>query len=53
MLQLDRNTPPEDDSKEKSGEGALKFESEAQNNTTLEDKARCPPEEENTCANDY
>ena len=53
MLHLDGKTPPEDDRKEKSGEGALKFEIEVQNNTTLEDKARCPTEEENTCANDY
>ena len=53
VLQLDGKTPPEDDGKEKSGEGALKFESEVQNNTTLEAKVRCPPEEENTCANDY
>lgn len=53
VLQLDGKTPPEDDGKEKSGEGALKFESEVQNNTTLEGKVRCPPEEENTCANDY
>lgn len=52
MLQLDGKTPPEDDGKEKSGEGAPKFESEAQNNTTLEGKVRCPLEE-NTCANDY
>ena len=27
--------------------------SEVQNNTTVEGKVRCPPEEENTCANDY
>jgi len=53
VLQLDGKAPPEDDSKEKSGEGALKFESEVQNNTTLEDKLCCPPEEENTWANDY
>jgi hypothetical protein len=53
VLQLDGKTPPEGDSKEKSGEGALKFESEVQNNTTLEHKVRCPPEEDNTCANDY
>jgi hypothetical protein len=53
VLQLDGKTPPEDDSKEKSGEGALKFESEVQNNTTVEGNVPCPPEVENTCANNY
>lgn len=53
MFNLDGKTPPEDDSKEKSGESALKFESGVQSNTTLEGKVRCPPEEGNTCANDY
>ena len=53
VLRLDGKTPPEDDSKEKSGEGVLKIESEVQNNTTLEKKVRCPPEEEKTCATDY
>lgn len=53
VLRLDTLTPPEDGSKEKPGEGALKFESEVQNNTTLEGKVRCPPEEEKTDTNDY
>jgi hypothetical protein len=53
VLRLDGKTSPEGDSKEESGESARKFESEVQNNTTLEGKFRCPPEEEKTRANDY
>jgi hypothetical protein len=53
VLRLDGKTSLEDDSKEKSGESALKLESEVQNNTIPECKVRCPPEKANTCTNDY
>jgi hypothetical protein len=53
VFNLDGKTPPEDDSKDKSGESALKFKSGVQSNTTLEGKVHCLPEEGNTCANDY
>jgi hypothetical protein len=53
VFRLDGKTSPEDDSKEKSGESALKLESEVKINTIPECKFRCPPEKENTRANDY
>jgi hypothetical protein len=53
VLRCDGLTPPEDGSKEKSGEGALKVESEIQSSTTLEGNVHCPPGDGKTSTNDY